>query len=329
MAKVYVGTYKKYNEGSLKGAWLDLSKYETYDDFLKACKDLHKDEPDPEFMIQDTEDFPDGLDCMEWLSRKEFDDVKEAMKEEQSSDDTPAVNIVDYSEKAFAVIGDTRPLKDLFKKLGGKFNPRLSCGAGWIFSNRLRGEIQKRIACGNTTATNEKKNKSLEDLFTGWLKEYLANGGDDYDKKNSIGAINLHGGYYLIDKPSIENRFCFHDEGPDYEYYQSLCADEKKMIRHFKNQNLREFDNKIDRMVKGSDFNNDKRVWLRVIGKRTYLSFYNKDGEKDFILCNEDERMLILQGLRFGRKMFEKRLDSYIKRYGTSKIHTWTYWADA
>ena len=34
MARCYVGTYGKYNAGSLAGAWLDLSDYPTYQDFL-------------------------------------------------------------------------------------------------------------------------------------------------------------------------------------------------------------------------------------------------------------------------------------------------------
>lgn len=51
------------------------------------------------------------------------------------------VNIVDYSEKAIAVIGDTKPIKDILKALGGSFNPRLSCGAGWIFPKRKLAEI--------------------------------------------------------------------------------------------------------------------------------------------------------------------------------------------
>lgn len=46
------------------------------------------------------------------------------------------VQIIDYSEKAFAVIGDTKPIKDLLKDLGGSFNARLRCGAGWIFSKK-------------------------------------------------------------------------------------------------------------------------------------------------------------------------------------------------
>lgn len=43
------------------------------------------------------------------------------------------VEIVDYSEKAIAVIWDTKPIKDKLKELGWRFNFRLSCGAGWIF----------------------------------------------------------------------------------------------------------------------------------------------------------------------------------------------------
>lgn len=58
MARIYVGTYAKYNEGHIDGAWLDCEDYSDYGDFLSACKELHADESDPEFMFQDFEDFP-------------------------------------------------------------------------------------------------------------------------------------------------------------------------------------------------------------------------------------------------------------------------------
>lgn len=51
------------------------------------------------------------------------------------------VQIVDYSEKAFAVIGDTKPVKEVLKAAGGKFNPHLKCGAGWIFSKKRMQEV--------------------------------------------------------------------------------------------------------------------------------------------------------------------------------------------
>jgi hypothetical protein len=62
------------------------------------------------------------------------------------------VSIVDYSEKSIAVIGDTKPIKDQLKELGGKFNFRLSCGAGWIFQKSKLEEVQKLLQGEEPTA---------------------------------------------------------------------------------------------------------------------------------------------------------------------------------
>ena len=59
--KVYVGTYAKYNNGSITGEWLTISDYSDKDDFLEACKALHPDESDPEFMFQDHDGIPEGM----------------------------------------------------------------------------------------------------------------------------------------------------------------------------------------------------------------------------------------------------------------------------
>lgn len=53
--RVYVGTYHKYNCGSIDGEWLDLSDYSDINEFYEACKELHSDEEDPEYMFQDYE----------------------------------------------------------------------------------------------------------------------------------------------------------------------------------------------------------------------------------------------------------------------------------
>lgn len=54
--------------------------------------------------------------------------------------------IVDYSEKAIALFGDTKEIKDLLKAMGGKFNPRLTHNnekqAGWIFQTSKREELE-------------------------------------------------------------------------------------------------------------------------------------------------------------------------------------------
>ena len=74
---VYVGTYHKYNCGSIFGMWLDLTTFADYDEFLAVCAYLHRDEADPEFMAQDYENFPDEWYTEGFMSRDEFDKIQE------------------------------------------------------------------------------------------------------------------------------------------------------------------------------------------------------------------------------------------------------------
>jgi hypothetical protein len=46
------------------------------------------------------------------------------------------LQLIDYSEKAVAIVGDTKDVKTILKSLGGKFNRNLKCGAGWIFAKK-------------------------------------------------------------------------------------------------------------------------------------------------------------------------------------------------
>lgn len=71
-ASVYVGTYGKYNSGSLYGKWLKLSDYADKAEFYEACAELHKHEYDPEFMFQDYENIPKGLIGESWMSDNLF-----------------------------------------------------------------------------------------------------------------------------------------------------------------------------------------------------------------------------------------------------------------
>ena len=55
------------------------------------------------------------------------------------------VQIIDYSEKAIAIVGETRAIKETLKTLGGKFNRHLSCGAGWIFSKTKETTLREAL----------------------------------------------------------------------------------------------------------------------------------------------------------------------------------------
>lgn len=321
MAKVYVGTYAKYNSGSIDGAWINLNECENYATFLNKCAEVHKDEEDPEFMIQDISDFPDGLNCLEWISEKDFNDIKEAMKEE----DSPKFEVVNYSDKAIAVIGDTKEIKNELKKLGGRFNRRLTCGAGWIFPksklemvNHLlnQADVHEVPECG----------KSQEQDFKANLIEF-ADGDSYYGPKNFVGAIKIGNGFVFIEKPKIDNMFCFHDEGPNYDLYCSLMKDEKKLEKYFLEKNLRSLDSEIE------EIQNHEEVFLYsfCLNKRILDVGISSDYNKENIVreLTKEEKETCLNGLKWGRDLFEKRLHAYLKRWGVSKIKTWTYWADA
>ena len=76
-----------------------------------------------------------------------------AMPEHLSADadsQNITVEIIDYSEKAIAVFGDTKPLKEILRSLGGRFSPRLQnngqTAAGWVFPKRNEQKVRQTLA---------------------------------------------------------------------------------------------------------------------------------------------------------------------------------------
>ena len=72
---LYCGTYGKYNSGDLRGMWVDLSTFDSYDDFLNFCKAIHADEDDPELMYQDSKNIHYAL-YRESMGEKVFNNIK-------------------------------------------------------------------------------------------------------------------------------------------------------------------------------------------------------------------------------------------------------------
>ena len=66
--------------------------------------------------------------------------------------DLSALNleIVEYSEKAIAVFGDTKPIKDILKNLNGLFRANLTYNgerrAGWIYSRKQEQKVRETLA---------------------------------------------------------------------------------------------------------------------------------------------------------------------------------------
>lgn len=64
------------------------------------------------------------------------------------------ITIRNYSERAIALTGDTKEHKSLLKNLGGKYNPALKCGAGWVFSRKKAEAVAAALRAAGATIVN-------------------------------------------------------------------------------------------------------------------------------------------------------------------------------
>lgn len=116
------------------------------------------------FRYDDSDGMQDYFDTNFYLSIKVSDEYKvvepktkkssvKAEKVEEAKEveavTVEGLKIVDYSEKAIAVFGDTKAIKEQLKELGGRFNPSLNYNgekrAGWIFSKRKADEVRELL----------------------------------------------------------------------------------------------------------------------------------------------------------------------------------------
>lgn len=112
------------------------------------------------FRYNDSDGMQDYFDTNFYLSIKVSDEYKVIEPKAKKSSVKPekveeavtieGLEIVDYSEKAIAVFGHTKSVKDQLKELGGRFNPSLNYNgekrAGWIFSKKQADKVKELIA---------------------------------------------------------------------------------------------------------------------------------------------------------------------------------------
>lgn len=143
-------------------------------------------------------------------------------------------------------------------------------------------------------------------------------------KKDFVGAIKINDMYMLLGKERIQTKFCFEDEGPSYEFYKELVNDSEKLKAYFLDENLRKISNKIENLK-----SNKPAFLSQGFDKSFCLSFPKFARESyDGILVSDEDRKKILNALEFCKDEFEKRLQTYIKKYDTSKLRVWTFWAN-
>lgn len=159
---------------------------------------------------------------------------------------------------------------------------------------------------------------------------------------NSVGeyVVFPDNTFTTIDKPKIETRFCFGESGYDYEDALKAADHARKSEQYFISENLRSLDETIDDLKSFS-----RSYWIPLKTKRyisspdnsllVSVSFEKRSRyESDSFWrtgtpLTEQEIKLLIEGYEKVRASFEKRLRTYLKRYGLTKVHAWTYWRDA
>lgn len=302
--KLYVGTYAKYNNGSIGGAWLDLDRYANAEEFEAACRRLHHDERDPELMFQDVETDP-GCDWQEGL----------------------------YSESS--IPREYWSLKAEFaakeaEKSAAKPSP-------------AKAEQERMLAVYMEDGGYDKEKAAEEYAF--WAKYY---------RKKYLFVELTCGTVIGLLKPSIETRFCCGEDdrgqggdGPGTMAYAHKVLEGKRTESGFKAANLDPFDRDMVRTAgrkawrsarsggKGAEAWRGDYVPCVMTGAyvkgRKYLgNAANPAGpEKVVRILNDEDMRRLRRGFMKVRENFRRRLNAYWKRFGASKIRTWTYWTEA
>lgn len=148
---------------SIKGWETDLTPelFEALDSVTSYASSFRYDDSDGMIDYFDTNFFlkievADDYKVIEPKQKKKSPKQDEPTSEPNEAKDSGPVTvpegleIVDYSEKAIAVFGETKSIKDELKKLGGKFNSSLKYNgekrAGWIFSKKQAGKVRALLA---------------------------------------------------------------------------------------------------------------------------------------------------------------------------------------
>lgn len=140
----YVSEHRTISEELTESVKIELTKLKIYtDEEIKSYRDNPTEEARRLLYITDVPTSYKGLQVVRNDDSKTNTDfykivfdVEQTEPAQPTAAEVPAgkIQVVDYSEKAFAVIGEFSEHFDNLINLGGKYNKYLKCGRGIIFS---------------------------------------------------------------------------------------------------------------------------------------------------------------------------------------------------
>jgi hypothetical protein len=151
------------------------------------------------------------------------------------------MNLSTYSDKSFVITGNTKEYKDELKEMGGKWNSKLTCGSGWVFSLTKKKELEtwlQKTQSGQSHVARQpdtgKSTGSIFDEFVAYLQPF-------YETNNNLRDILYDFAHHRMkdddssivnDTTQLYNHFYsfFSERRIDYKEYQLI--DKDKFIEH-------------------------------------------------------------------------------------------------
>lgn len=165
----------------------------------------------------------------------------------------------------------------------------------------------------------------------------------DYCTKKVSDAVLLESGMiFIFEKPKLTTDFCFgyHLSSYDTESFDNANS----MVHHVENdggayfakKNLESFD-RFDESISV----NEILLYEPGYGNSNIVTHFNPESNLRYARCISADRLNAMIAFTpkdienikkvnaSERAKMEKRINAYLKRYGTSKLNCWSYWRDA
>ena len=164
----------------------------------------------------------------------------------------------------------------------------------------------------------------------------------DYCVKKAAYIVELENGDIVaLEKPSIQKDFCFgysdsRYDTEDYDRAEKMASHARKNVDYFMEQNLKGINSTIANLE--SDAWDSWQYHIRIPYSGQPENSKLKDIEafrwhderaQKFPKLEGENLQRVIEGYKVVKADFEKRLNTYLKRYGLSKVHSWSYWQDA
>ena len=155
--------------------------------------------------------------------------------------------------------------------------------------------------------------------------------------------MTADGDLIQIVKPSIETKFCFgYSDSPintdDYDRANDMAHHAKNDPEYFLQKNReglldiikRLSDGNYDFFVRTKYYNSPEDSRVKFVECKTpyEIMCMNPQDMSKYKRLSCNDRNNLVKAYQIVLADFEKRLSTYLKKYGMSRIKTWTYWRD-